>query len=319
MNALDRYRNFCVNAPDDFPLFMHDWYLDAVCGDSAWSAATVESGGKTVAVMPYFLKKKWIWTFVTMPLLSKFHGPYLLPEYRTHDNETHFYAALLDQIPLKPASFFQDFNYTVTNWLPFYWRGFRQTTRYSYYLDLQQPETAIFQQIHKKYQAKIRKAETLVRVVDRLPAEADIQLLHRMCSLSFERQDAQLPLDFPFFERVVKALVAHDRCRCWIAEDVHAGEVHSAALLVYDRQSAYYLFSGDDARLRSSGSAVLLKWAAIRYAKNILQCPIFDFEGSMMPNIETGRRAFGARQRPYFRLQKEWSWWWRIRAFMQNP
>lgn len=89
-------------------------------------------------------------------------------------------------------------------------------------------------------------------------------------------------------------------------------KVHSAALLAWDKQSAYYMMSGDDPALRSSGSALLLKWTAIQYAQKTLHLGIFDFEGSMIRAIEAGRRDFGARQLPYFRIQKEWSALWKI-------
>jgi hypothetical protein len=70
--------------------------------------------------------------------------------------------------------------------------------------------------------------------------------------------------------------------------------------------------SGDDPQLRSSGSALLLKWTAVMYAKKTLNLHTFDFEGSMIRAIEAGRRDFGARQIPYFRIRKEWSVIWKI-------
>jgi len=227
---------------------MQPWYLDVVCTGGNWDAATVESGGRTIAAMPFFLKKKWGWNYIAMPPLCKFTGPYLLPEYRNPDDEIRLYDALTDQLPPKLAAFEQDMNYRVINWLPFYWKGFRQTTRYSYIIDLRQSE------------AEIRENST--------------------CKLFF-------------------ALDAENR-------------VHSAALLAWDKHSAYYIMSGDDPALRASGSALLLKWTAIMYAKNTLNLNIFDFEGSMIRAIEAGRRDFGARQTPYFRIQKEWSPLWKI-------
>jgi hypothetical protein len=56
---------------------------------------------------------------------------------------------------------------------------------------------------------------------------------------------------------------------------------------------------------------VLLQWEAIMYAKNALNLSVFDFEGSMLPEVEQGRRDFGAKQQPYFRVRKEWSSWWK--------
>jgi hypothetical protein len=70
--------------------------------------------------------------------------------------------------------------------------------------------------------------------------------------------------------------------------------------------------AGDDPALRHSGAGILLAWEAIRYTHEVLKLPIFDFAGSMILPIERVRRQFGALQKPYFRVQKEWSPLWKM-------
>ncbi|MEN9414658.1 MAG: hypothetical protein RLZ62_962 [Bacteroidota bacterium] len=305
-NPGDKYRIFAAQV-SDLPLFMQPWYLDTVCSGGAWSAATVESGCRTVAVMPFFLKKKWGRDYIAMPVLCKFMGPCLLPEFRNPDDEIRLYDALTEQLPTGLAAFEQDMNYGVTNWLPFYWKGFSQTTRYSYIIDLQQRESDIWERISRNYRRKIRKAESMLRVVDNLPTSE----LRRLVDLSFSRQGLKPPFCAAFLEKYVRALSENNACKLFFAIDTE-NNVHSAALLAWDRQSAYYIMSGDDPQLRSSGSALLLKWTAVMYAKKTLNLHTFDFEGSMIRAIEAGRRDFGARQIPYFRIRKEWSVIWKI-------
>ncbi|HNM27876.1 MAG TPA: GNAT family N-acetyltransferase, partial [Saprospiraceae bacterium] len=296
------------DAPD-LPLFMQPWYLDAVCQEGHWDAAVAEKDGFTAAVLPFFLKKKWGWRYVAMPPLGKFHGPYLLPEYRNLNDEHRLYAALIDQLPQGLAAYSQDFHYTVTNWLPFYWLGYRQTTRYSYVLDLGLSEADLFRRIDKSYRQKIAKAQNLVQVT----AERPLTDLYGLLRKSFDRQDLDAPYSLHFLQHLHETLAEHQACRLFFAVDQSTGALHSAALLAWDAQSAYYLVSGDDPALRVSGAAVLLKWEAILFAKNTLNLPVFDFEGSMIQTLERGRRDFGAMQRPYFRVEKEWSrvWKWR--------
>jgi hypothetical protein len=45
--------------------------------------------------------------------------------------EKEVYFSIIDQLP-DIDHFSQNFYYLVTNWLPFYWKGFNQTTRYTY-------------------------------------------------------------------------------------------------------------------------------------------------------------------------------------------
>ena len=113
-----KYRQFCETVPD-LPVYMHAFYLDAVCEDGQWEVALVEKGGKIVAAWPYFLKKKWGFPYVAMPVLGRLMGPYLIPPYRNSVKENGLLEALLDQFPYL-AAFEQDFNYQATNWLPLF-------------------------------------------------------------------------------------------------------------------------------------------------------------------------------------------------------
>lgn len=313
MHHRETYRQFAALAPD-LPLFMQPWYLDVVCEGGEWDAVVVEKGGQIVAVMPYFLKKKWGRHYITMPQLCKLMGPWLLPDYRTLKWEMRLYKALIQQLPSGLAAFVQNFNYSVHNWLPFYWAGFRQTTLYSYVLSLDRPESVIFNNIHKNYRQKIRSAAGKVVIRHDLP----VSVLYELVGKTFARQSLTQPLDPIFLERFVAALEAKHCVKLFFATDINDQQVHAASLLAWDTESAYYLISGDNPDLRNSGAAVLLKWTAIQYAKNTLGLPFFDFEGSMIEAIEQGRRDFGAEQRPYFRVEKEVAWWWKWRRFLRS-
>ncbi|MDO8368388.1 MAG: GNAT family N-acetyltransferase [Saprospiraceae bacterium] len=312
-NHSDLYRSFAAEV-SDLPLFMQPWYLDVVCRGGSWDAVTVQKGGKTVAALPYFLKQKFGWRYITMPQVCKQMGPYLHPEYRSLKWEMRLYEDLIAQFPPGLAAFEQNFNYLVTNWLPFFWQDFRQTTMYSYVLSLTDSEDLIFKNIEKNYRQKIRAAEAKLLISHDLP----LTELHRLIGLSFERQGLDQPLDFSFLECLYTALYEQGCGKLFFATDPSTGALHSAALLAWDNTSAYYLMSGDDPALRASGAAVLLKWEAIQYAKNVVGVPVFDFEGSMIRGVEQGRRDFGAQQRPYFQVLREWSTLWKWGKFLKR-
>lgn len=50
----DSYREFC-RQNDDVPVFLKDWWMDAVCDDN-WDAVVIKNNDTVTAVMPYFLK-----------------------------------------------------------------------------------------------------------------------------------------------------------------------------------------------------------------------------------------------------------------------
>lgn len=309
-----KYQAFCAGAPD-LPIFLYDWYLDVVCAGAGgtWDAVAVEKGGHVVAVWPFFLKKKCGMTYVAMPPLTRFMGPYLLPEYRNARHETALLEALLGQLP-PLAAYEQDCPYTLTNWLPFYWQGFRQTTRYSYRLPLHDLK-AVWAGLAADYRnQKIPKAREQVIVSDTDDLEAFFEVHNR----SYRRQGLAAPVSLDFLKKLDAALLARQSRRILTAADRQTGALHSVAYLVWDRRSAYYLMAGDDPALRTSGAGILLAWEAIRYAAETLHLDTFDFAGSMIQPIERVRRQFGAQQTPYFRLQKEWSPLFRWGKWLKN-
>jgi len=78
--------------------------------------------------------------------------------------------------------------------------------------------------------------------------------------------------------------------------------LHAALYLVYDKNCAYYLLGGADPEFRSSGAMYLNVFEAIKYSADFTDR--FDFEGSVVPQIESMFRSFGATQKQYFRIIK---------------
>jgi hypothetical protein len=312
-DAQARYRAFCATAPPDFPVFMQPWYLDAVCRGGVWQAVVCEQQGRVVGVWPFFLKKKWHWRYVAMPQMGKLMGPYVVPDIRSDISaDMRVLAALADQLPAGLAAFEQDCNYGLTNWLPLYWRGFTQTTRYSYHIGLDAPEAQLWANVESNYKRKMKKAQQLTKLSDDLPLDE----LYRLCALSFERQGVAFPLGKDYFLGICEAFFARGQGKAFYAIDPKNNATHSAIFLIWDQGRAYLLFSGDDPAYRQSGTGIWLQWEAIRYAKNTLRLPFFDFEGSMLQPIEQSRRYLGGIQQPYFRLRKEWNVLWRIGKFL---
>ncbi len=287
------YRSLSEEAPA-LPIFFRDWYLDTVCDPGDWDVALIEKNDALIAALPYYLKQKGPFRYITMPHLCRFMGPYLHPEHRRPDRAQRLLRELIDQLPPYHA-FAQHFHYHQTDWLPFYWRGFQQQTRYSYRLEHLQDLDAVFSRLHRDYRNnKIPKAATQVSLRrDLSPAQ-----FYRTAALSFTRQGLQQPFSLPFFERLEKEVRRHDQGQLFFAVDEQE-RIHSVAWLVWDDQSSYYLVAGDDPDLRASGAGVWLAWQLIRYTSETLRLPVFDFLGSMIEPIARVRRQFGAAAQPY--------------------
>jgi hypothetical protein len=284
------YRQFCEQH-SQVPLFSQTWFLDAVCTDGIWGAALAIDNGRVAAALPYFVKQRWGLRYITMPHFCKYLGPFFADDVDL-TTQHRLLAELLSQLP-RVQAFHQNFHPDITNWLPFYWNDYQQTTYYTYIIRLQQPEL-VFHNINRNMRRNIQKAQALLTIDE----EDAPDLFYEINRLSFQRQGLRPPYTREQFLRQDAALAAHNARRITFARDA-AGKLHSAAYLVWDRQRSYYHLSGDDPAQRSSGGGILLVYDAIRYTSEKLGLSIFDFEGSMLPGVEAIRRQFGAVQTPY--------------------
>jgi hypothetical protein len=141
---------------------------------------------------------------------------------------------------------------------------------------------------------------------------------YRVHNLSYARQGKKPPVSFDLLSSLDAALVVRGQRAMFFARDRASGQVHGVAYLIWDRQSAYYIMAGDDPALRQSGASVLLAWEAIQYTHAVLKLSVFDFAGSMIKPIERVRRQFGARQIPYLRVSKTWSFLWRWAKYVRR-
>lgn len=301
MDAKDRYRKFSEETAD-IPIFSKSWWLDAVAGEENWNVVLVEKGGQIRASMPYVIKPKLHYKIMTMPVLTQTLGPYIkYPHGQKYvqriSYEKEVCNALLQQLP-DCAYFIQNFHYSITNWLPFYWANYKQTTRYTYVIENLTDLDGIYKNFRSNIKTDIRKAQKKITVLKKNDA---LTSLYEMVSMTFERQGKQPPYTYEQLQRLDQACADHNCRAIFVAEDEN-GQIHSAIYVIWDAQSAYYLIGGGNPKLRSSGANSLLIWEAIHYVSN--KTKRFDFEGSMHEPIERFFRAFGAVQKPYYQISK---------------
>jgi hypothetical protein len=280
-------------------IFSQAWWLDTVA-PGAWGEARVEKGGVLYARMPYVQRKKLGLKIINMPSLTQTLGPCLRPYQGKYTNqlaeEKELMTALIEQLPAFDI-FQQNFHYSITNWLPFYWGGFQQSTRYTYVLEDLTDLDAVWNGFEKKIRTGIRKAERQVVIRDDLSLDQFIALNEMV----FRRQGTSLPYSRSLVERIDETCKMRDCRRVFFAQDGNR-RIHAAVYIVWDDRSAYYLMGGSDPGLRESGATSLCMWEAIRFASGVTKK--FDFEGSMLENVEPFFRAFGAIQKPYFQIRK---------------
>jgi hypothetical protein len=294
-----RYRRH--SAALDLPLYFQPLWLDAVAGEAGWDAAMAfDPEGRLSGVWVYCLSKRWGLPVINMPPLTAYSGPWL--RYPPHtDTPKNRYAfeikvmnELMAQLP-SVAFFYQEWHPDLTNWLPAYWRGFQQTTHYTYQIDDLSDPDALFAGFRGNVRTDIRKAEKELRVLESDSAED----LFRLYDMSFRRQGKTPSVSQSVLLRADETMHRKKQRLILLAED-DAGRLHAGLYLVWDAHTAYYLLGGSDPDLRSSGAMYLLVWYALQFCGR--RGLHFDFEGSMLEPVEWVLRGFGGRMTPHHKI-----------------
>lgn len=315
MSTREKYRNLCRVEPT-IPIFSRDWWLDACAGKEGWDVVVVERGEEIVAALPYILRRHWGWNILTQPALTQALGPWLRSSAAKYakrlGKEKDLMFALIDALP-RHQRYIQNWHHSQTNWLPFYWRGFRQTTRYTYRLPQLDDKEALWAGFQENIRTDIRKARSRIGLTVRqdCPVEDFIDLHAK----TFSRQGMDMPDSVEIILRLDKACSEQKARQIFIAEDSQ-GRRHAGVYIVWDQNSAYYLMGGGDPELRNSGATSLCLWEAIQFASSVSKS--FDFEGSMIEPIERFFRAFGAVQTPYYEVSKTLLSWLRIALCLRD-
>lgn len=280
-------------------IFQQAWWLDAAA-PGQWSEVRVERDGHLRARLPFMEKRKWGLRILTHPRLSQTLGPWIAPldgkPGRRLAEEKHLTYELIDQLPACDL-FSQAFHPSVTNFLPWHWRGFTQRTLFTYQLEDLTDLDRVWAGFGDNVRNQVRKARNQVEVN---PA-VDLETVLEVNDLTFARQGLKAPYSRDYVRRLEAACAARDASLKLAATDAQ-GRVHAVLYLVLDEQSSHGLLLAGDPELRASGAGSLILWEAIRLVAR--RTRVFDFGGSMLEPVESFFHNFGARQVPYLHLSR---------------
>lgn len=301
VNNKEKYKVICEQRHEEVPLFQQYWWMNAVCHGKEWDVALSYDGDNLLGAMPCHFVRRYGMTVVLQPQLTQFSGPVYFYGDESHrlDFEKKVAADLISQMEsVRPSAVLIHTSPCITNWLPFYWRGYKQTTRYTYRIPDIADTDAVFAAFDKeKRQRKIVKTERQTSVrFDMQPS--DFAAFHRRYWESKGKKDL---LAEDFIVRVCTAAIERGQ---GVVASLHNvdGLLLAARFVAYDSHSAYTLMSAMDTEHHRSGHSETLMWALIKHLSG--KTKAFDFEGSMDEGIEYFYRSFGAQQTPYFEIAK---------------
>ena len=313
MTNKQKYTEFAKK--ENLPIFMQSFWLDSVCENGMeWDVILYEKGGEIWGSFVYVVEKKYGFILITMPKLTQILGPYIkYPKnqkyYKKLSWEKEVMNYFIDNLP-KFDYFNMSFHYSITNWLPFYWRGFKQTIRYTYVVE----NNLTLEELSKNFETDTRRRRR--RKAEKLGIKAyesnELEKFYKLNEMTFKRQGLSIPYSYEFIKRIYHSI--NQNTKIFFAE--HEKKVIAVIFLIFDEKRVYYLMGGIHPAYKNLGAMDLLQYESIKFAlENNLK---YDFEGSMIESIEKYFRSFGAIQKPYNNVSKTNSKLLKIRSLLKE-
>lgn len=179
---------------------------------------------------------------------------------------------------------------------PFIWKDYKVVPNYTYQLNLAQlKEEEINNCFSPERRNDIKKA-----IKDGIECRmvAEYSAVQKMVEFTYDRKGKSLK------SVLLKNILSQFSSGNSFAFVSFLNETPIAAsFIVYDKKTAYYLLGGYDPNNKHQGAGALAVSNAIDYTKKN-EIGVFDFEGSMLPEVERYFRGFGGDLKVLFTANK---------------
>lgn len=295
------YRQLCTQEP--IPIHSQAWWLDAVCGTSGWDVRVVlDKSGDPVFACPFGLSTRFGQGILRNPPLTTYLNPWIrFPEAQNTVRQYGFanrqIAAWVELLP--PAAWHSFLLHpSFQNGMAFHRSGYQLRTRYTYQLQPIQNLEVLWNGVKNTVRTEIRRARDRMEV----QASHEVDTFYSILEHSYRANGTPVPLTQDRLQHLVEVLQEKEQGQIYLARDAQ-GQPFAGALVLMDGPQAYYSLSGSDPARKNAGATNALIWKVLTDLSSS-PCESFDFEGSMLPNIEPVFRYFGGQLTPYLHVQK---------------
>lgn len=281
-------------------VFCYSWWLNSVT-KSNFSIYAVIENNEIVAGLPlaYDKQNKINEPPFTRTLGILFKTQPEIDQHRRASLERKWISLLLENINIKD---FRQFctHHNFTDWLPFRWKGLKQTTRYTYLLKYEGMTVEdLRMNLNRGKKSIINKAEGSGIKIEECD---DFDLLYQYLQMTYKRQSKKLSMSFDEMRSLDQNIKKNGQRLILQAID-NIKNTQAVSYFVYTKRSAYYLISGSDQTFKESGGQTLILWEAIKYFCD--KVDYFNFGGSDIQRLEEHIRGFGGTQTPYFQIYND--------------
>lgn len=180
----------------------------------------------------------------------------------------------------------------------YFWNKYKVIPNYTYQLNLNFSEEELFNRFTSERRKSIKKAsKDSIEIIQ----EGNKQIVLDLINATFSRK--QKLINQELVKKILFQFANSENSFAYVAYQ-HNKPI-ACTFIVYYKKVAYYLFGGYHHQLKHHGAGPSCMWQSILHAKK-LGISTFDFEGSMLPEVENYFRDFGGDLLPYYTIQKAW-------------
>jgi len=297
---IDKWNAF-VDASPEGSLFAKTYYLDALGTD--YKIIIVRDNQVIQGGIVLTTDK---WGYHVNPVLCKYLG-ILFRGFEGHTYTIESKRREVQHLLLEELKALPNFDYTFHpdfgNWMLFERAGYKQSIKYTYRIDLEEVEgkQALLDLMSTRLRNKVNKATR--ESGHQIELTGDVRSILPLIKKTYERQKIQLPFELDKLTEMLEVLKAKSNLQLFVSKDGN-GNVGAVLGLFYDKRTAYLILNGiDDANSDRGVNEVLIHEGILWADKTGLKC--FDFEGSMIPAVESFYRQFGGKLQPYHLIWKK--------------
>ncbi len=260
-----------------------------------------EKDGQLAGVFHLYFAKKFGFTFIKNPPFIPNIGLVFNNRSVNNANNLSYVKDILEAVTAFIGT--QSFSVlsialpsSIVDTQPFFWNKYKVVPNYTYQHSLAETEA----EIEKRYSVNSRNAvKKAVKDGVEVKLSNDYSIVKQMVKNTFSRREEGF--DEALIDSILFKLATPQNSFAFVA--YWENKPIAVSFCLFDKNVTYYCLGGYDHNSTHRGAGALCIHKSIMLAKEMGN-KIFDFEGSMIPEVESYFRSFGPVMLPYYTINK---------------
>jgi hypothetical protein len=295
---IERYSKFISESGTIFNSLL---WKDKVHGDRLKFFGIFEDDGQLTGVFHLYFQKYFWMSFIKNPPYVPHIGLIYNNKSSNPSNTLSFAKKITEQVCEHIASFSPTvvsiaFPPEIKDMQMFFWKNFKVVPNYTYRINLSVSEENIEKSFSPEHRNSMKKA-----VKENVVAKQcfDYSIVKHLISETFKRKKETVSQEQ--IDAILFKLANNENSFAFVSE--YEGKPIAASFCLFDKHACYYLLGGYSSEGKHQGAGILCIYNSILHSKK-LGLQYFDFEGSMIKEVERYFRGFGPELIPYYTVNK---------------